>query len=128
MATSAKRKAKRAVSSETSAVYRGKLTRTGNSSGFRFEGALFKSHPEFDGNVTAHVIAPGRMLVTAEPKKAAEETDPVMDAFLAFLAQDMARSPDQLIPFTAERARRIGELTQGVVVDPEEDLGEEPLL
>jgi hypothetical protein len=29
--------------------YRGKQTKTGNSSGFRFEGALFKSHPEFNG-------------------------------------------------------------------------------
>jgi len=46
--------------------YRGKQTKTGNSSGFRFEGALFKSHPEFNGEVRARVIAPGRMLVVAE--------------------------------------------------------------
>ncbi|MGH9589729.1 MAG: hypothetical protein ACRD25_05005 [Terracidiphilus sp.] len=54
---------------ETGAVaaeYRGKHTRTGNSSGFRFEGALFKSHPEFNGPVKAVVLAPGRLLVTAE--------------------------------------------------------------
>jgi hypothetical protein len=31
--------------------YRGKLTKTGNSTGFRFESALFKSHPEFSGQV-----------------------------------------------------------------------------
>ncbi len=47
-------------------VYRGKQTKTGNSSGFRFEGALFKSHPEFNGDVTAYVLAPGRLLLTAD--------------------------------------------------------------
>jgi hypothetical protein len=31
--------------------YMGKLTKTGNSTGFRFESALFKSHPEFSGQV-----------------------------------------------------------------------------
>jgi hypothetical protein len=40
------------------AEQRGKQTKTGNSSGFRFEGALLKSHPEFNGDVTAYVLAP----------------------------------------------------------------------
>ncbi len=53
--------------------YVGKRTETGNSTGFRFEGALFKSHPEFNGAVRAQVIAPGRMLVTAEPVDRAED-------------------------------------------------------
>src|ERR1039458_1939078 len=41
--------------------YRGKLTRTGNSLGLRFDRALFQSHPEFSGEVRAHVIAPGQI-------------------------------------------------------------------
>ena len=47
--------------------YRGKQAKTGNSQGFRFAKALFQSHPEFSGEVRAHPIAPGRMLVVAEP-------------------------------------------------------------
>src|SRR5208337_188656 len=107
--------------------YRGKQTRTGNSSGFRFEGALFKSHPEFNGEVKAHIIAPGRMLVTAEADSR-EKADPVMESFLAFLAQDMARSPEQIRPLSLTRARRIARLTKGIAVDLDADLGDEALL
>lgn len=102
--------------------YRGKQTRTGNSSGFRFEGALFKSHPEFNGEVTAHVIAPGRMLVTAE-NLVIERTDPVMASFLAFLAQDMASHPGNIRPLDEGMAKRIDKLTKGVKVASEDDLG-----
>ena len=109
---------------ETASVaYKGKRTRTGNSSGFRFEGALFKSHPEFDGEVTAHVIAPGRMLVTAEPKKV-EKNDPVLEAFLAFLDKDMASNPEKLRPLDAGLFERIDRLTHGVHSDMNEDLGD----
>ncbi len=68
--------------------YRGKQAKTGNSLGLRFDKALFQSHPEFSGEVRAHVIAPGRMLVVAEPltKSQRREGDPVMEAFLGFLA------------------------------------------
>jgi len=127
MATATKRKPKSRAENANGAVYRGKLTRTGNSSGFRFEGALFKSHPEFKGEVTAHIIAPGRMLVTAEPGPVDRE-DPVLSAFLAFLARDMERNPNSIRPLDEARMKRIEELTKGVVVDLDEDLGEESLL
>ncbi len=103
--------------------YRGKLTKTGNSSGFRFEGALFKSHPEFNGEVRAHVIAPGRMLVLAETE-AHETTDPVMTSFLAFLAQDIARAPQHIRPLDTKLAKRADKLTKGIAVSPDEDLGD----
>ena len=103
--------------------YRGRLTKTGNSSGFRFEGALFKSHPEFKGEVKAHVIAPGRMLVTAE-NISEDRSDLVMDSFLAFLAQDMTRNPGKIRPLSAARVKRIGELTAGIEANPNEDLGD----
>lgn len=111
----------------TAVEYRGSQTRTGNSSGFRFEGALFKSHPEFNGPVKAQVIAPGRMLVTAE-NAPAQNQDPAMAAFLAFLAQDIAHSPQNLRPLNKEQMKRIGKLTKGVKVDPQEDLGDTALL
>jgi antitoxin PrlF len=107
--------------------YRGKQTKTGNSLGFRFEGALFKSHPEFKGEVKAHVIAPGQMLVSAMTPSY-EESDPVLEAFLAFLAKDMEDHPEQIKPLSASRMKRIEELTKGVVVDFDEDLGDEALI
>src|SRR5450755_1796005 len=74
--------------------YRGKQAKTGNSLGFRFDRALFKSHPEFNGEVRASVIAPGRMLVSAETTASAQNRDDaVVAAFLAFLAKEMQREP-----------------------------------
>jgi len=93
--------------------YRAKRTRTGNV--FRFDRALFKSHPEFAGEVKAHVIAPGRMLVSvAEP--VIERRDPVMQSFLAFLANDIAKAPEKIKPMSPELARRIDRLVEEVSV------------
>jgi hypothetical protein len=111
----------------TATTYHGRQTKTGNSSGFRFEGALFKSHPEFNGEVKAHVIAPGRMLVTAESTPH-QRIDPVMESFLAFLGQNIAINPEKLRPLDGKLARRADQLTKGVVVDPEEDLGDRDIL
>ncbi len=107
--------------------YRGKQTKTGNSSGFRFEGALFKSHPEFNGTVTAHVIAPGRLLVTADmPSR--DKGDPAMEAFLAFLSQDIANTPQQIVPFDEGLGARIDALVENVKGLSDEDLGAEVIL
>src|SRR5580692_4806140 len=94
------------------AGYRGKQAKTGNSLGLRFDKALFRSHPEFSGEVRAHVIAPGRMLVVAAPvtKSRRREDDPVMEAFLSFLAADMAASPQQVKPLDRRLAGRINAL------------------
>lgn len=117
----------RATEKPTGAEYRGKQTRTGNSFGFRFDRALFKSHPEFAGEVKAQVIAPGRMLVSvAEP--VTERTDPVMASFLAFLASDIAKAPEMIQPMNRDLAQRIDRLVDGVVVTQDESLGEESLL
>jgi hypothetical protein len=107
--------------------YRGKQTRTGNSFGFRFDRALFKSHPEFAGEVKAQVIAPGRMLVSvAQP--VTKRRDPVMASFLAFLASDIAKAPETIKPMSREFAQRIERLVEGVSVSQKESLGEENLL
>lgn len=118
---------KQPASSPGEVEYRGKQTRTGNSSGFRFEGALFKSHPEFKGEVKARVIAPGRMLVLAEAQTS-EKKDPVMESFLAFLAQDMVNRPEEIRPLDEKLTKRIERLTKGVHVEPEEDLDSPALL
>jgi antitoxin PrlF len=120
--TAVKRKQTDAENTRTGNEYRGKLTRTGNSSGFRFERALFTSHPEFRGEVKARVIAPGRMLVTAELERL-ERTDPVMDSFLAFLAQDIARAPEKIRRLDERLIKRAEKLTKGVATSSDEDLG-----
>ena len=109
------------------AEYRGKQTKTGNSSGFRFEGALFKSHPEFNGEVTAYVLAPGRLLVTADTASR-DKSDPAMEAFLAFLSQDIATAPHRITPLDANLATRIDSLVKGVATSRDEDLGSEVIL
>jgi hypothetical protein len=109
------------------AEYRGKQTKTGNSSGFRFEGALFKSHPEFNGDVTAYVLAPGRLLVTADTAPR-DKSDPAMEAFLAFLSQDIATAPHRITPLDANLARRIDRLVKGEAISRDEDLGSEEVL
>jgi hypothetical protein len=109
--------------------YRGKQARTGNSLGFRFDSALFKSHPEFAGQVRAHVIAPGRMLVVAEPMpEATPGEDPVLEAFLSFLAADMAHAPQQIRPLDENMMQRIGALVEHVPLEVNEELGDESLL
>ena len=117
----------RSTEKPAGAEYRGKQTRTGNSFGFRFDRALFKSHPEFSGEVKAHVIAPGRMLVSvAEP--VAERADAVMATFLAFLASDIAKAPQTIQPMSRDLAVRIDRLVEDVSVSLNESLGEESLL
>jgi antitoxin PrlF len=112
------------------AGYRGKQASTGNSLGLRFDKALFRSHPEFSGEVRAHVIAPGRMLVVAEPlaKSRKRGDDPVIESFLSFLAVDMAASPQQIKPLKEALAGRIKGLVGHLRARPHEDLGDEPLV
>ena len=112
------------------AVYRGKQAKTGNSLGLRFERALFQSHPEFNGEVEARVIAPGRMLVVARAAEKAKgrEDDPVLSSFMSFLAADMARSPEQIRPLDAALVRRAGDLVRDVESSSEEDLGDGALI
>jgi prlF antitoxin for toxin YhaV_toxin len=111
-------------------AYRGKQAKTGNSLGLRFERALFHSHPEFDGEVQAYVIGPGRMLVVADPesRKKGGEEDPVLSSFMSFLASDMRNSPGHIRPLDGEVLKRIGTLVQDVKTSPEEDLEDEALI
>ena len=115
---------------EHTGVYRGKQAKTGNSLGLRFERALFHSHPEFNGEVEAYVIGPGRMLVVAEPepKKKRAEEDPVLSSFMSFLASDMHRSPGHITPLDSDVLDRLGTLVRDVKSSPEEDLGDEALI
>ena len=111
-------------------VYHGKQAKTGNSLGLRFERALFHSHPEFNGEVEAHIIGPGRMLVVADPEAKGKHTeeDPVLSSFMSFLAADMQHSPEHIKPLDGGVVERIGTLVGSVDTSPEEDLGGEALI
>jgi hypothetical protein len=109
--------------------YRGRKTQTGNSQALRFDMALFKSHPEFSGDVEAYVIAPGRMLVVSlEPPAAQAKEDPVVASFLSFLAQDMERNPRLIEPLESSLMARIEKLTHGMKNRFDEPLPDEDLL
>lgn len=109
--------------------YRGKQAKTGNSLGFRFDRALFKSHPEFNGEVRAKVIAPGQLLVSAETTAVGRRRDDaVIAAFLAFLAKEMQQQPQAIAPLNEIMVRRIDALVEDVSVSSNEVLGDEALL
>jgi len=125
-----KRRGRAVATVRDAGVYHGKQAKTGNSLGLRFERALFHSHPEFSGEVEAHIIGPGRMLVVADtaPRKKNAEEDPVLSSFMSFLAADMLRSPEHITPLDAGVMERIGTLVSDVESSPEENLGDEALI
>jgi len=106
--------------------YSGKPTTSGNSKALRFESALFKAHPEFArGELVAHVLGPGTMLVKATPDARTGEGDPVLDAYLSFLETHLAAHPEEIRPMTAADVRGLDQLLAGVVVDRDEEIPEE---
>ena len=79
------------------------------------------------------MIAPGRMLVVAEepPGQAMasrEEEDPVMQAFLSFIEQDLVKSPQTVKPLRPRLAGRVKTIVGYLPVDPDEELDEEYFL
>lgn len=66
------------------------------------------------GGTITYVVDEGdvRLLAAAE-----EETDPVLDGFLAFLARDMARDPSTIAAFPADLAARMKALSAGLDMD-----------
>jgi prlF antitoxin for toxin YhaV_toxin len=114
----------------TPAQYRGKQAKTGNSLGFRLDRSFFKSHAEFnDQEVKVTVIAPGRALISVDlATGSARNEDPLVGAYLAFLAKEITRNPQAIRPLSASLVRRMRALTHGITTDPQEDLGDEALL
>ena len=100
--------------------FSGKSASIGNSKGFRFDAALFKSNPEFFGKVRATVLAPGQMLVSVvptgepPPEPQDEEENPVMQAFLGFLEGQMAAHPELIEPVSEAHMAQIAALVEGV--------------
>ena len=107
-------------------AYRAKAATVGNSKALRLDSALFREHPEFAaGEFSVSVIAPGCLLVQATTGVGDDETDPVFEAFVGFLEQQMTRRPDLLSPVTAADRREAGAILGGVSADQDEDLGDD---
>lgn len=104
--------------------FKGSITTTGRSEAFRLEKALFKAHPEFrqKAKIRAHVIGPGSVLITLDRDEENSrddedvERDPVVSAYLSFLARDMGEHPERLRPLAEADLSRIEALTRSVTV------------
>ena len=74
----------------------------------------------YGGEIAYVVDEDGRVTLLG----AEEETDPVIDGFLTFLARDMARNPSHVTAFPAGLAERMAALTAGMRVDLNEEIDE----
>src|SRR5918912_246783 len=105
-------------------LYRGRRTTAGNSEVLRFDKQLFRQHPEFRGSVRARVLSEGVLLVLAEGRAtdeasgAAEHEDPMLAAWLGFVARDH----EALRDMPEGRLERVAALTGGVSVAEDEPL------
>jgi len=61
------------------------------------------------------------MLSRVEPK----ESDPVVESFLAFVANDMQKNPEKIQPLSASMRDRVKVLTAGVELDLDAPLSDE---
>jgi hypothetical protein len=108
--------------------YHGRAIRSGNSRGMSFEAALFRSHPEFAaGRFAADYLGPGTLLVRHVPESETidlDERDPILDAYLAFIEREMEAHPENIKPLSESLRAEVEELTGGVEVDLDEDLGD----
>lgn len=112
-------------------TYRGRATTTGNSQSMAFEKALFRAHPEFAaGRLEAEPISPHYLLVRAVPEGEQPDVigDPVFGAFLEFMESQMAAQPHLIRGLSSKSLERARGLVGDLEVDPDEDLGEDPLL
>ena len=98
--------------------YTGKVTPVGNSRGIRIDAAFFRAHPEFDGEVSATVLADGEVLLSATRRgkkaRAVRGEDPVVLGFLRFLESQMTVRPEQIVAADGTQLTRIGKLVRGV--------------
>ena len=106
--------------------FSGSVAKTGNSRGLRLEKAFFQAAPEFGkigSAVQADLIGPGTFIVRVKADAPpAEDSDPIIGAWLSFLDQDMRSNPSSLAPFSVPEMEALERLVQYVTVDDDEDL------
>lgn len=103
--------------------YKGKITTIGTSEGIRLDKNLFKQHPEFKqaAEVKADIIGPGKLLISVlDNPNLDNEDDPIVGAFLAFLANDMIKNTAAITPLDADVVARAKALTAGMTVSDDD--------
>jgi antitoxin PrlF len=107
-------------------TFTGSITTTGKSEAIRLDKALFRLHPEFRqrAKVRAQVISPGHALISVvdEGTALAEDEDPVVTAFLAFIEKDLKDHPGRRTRLSKTSLARAIRLTKGVKVKDNEKL------
>lgn len=99
--------------------YKGKITTVGTSEAIRLDKDLFRQNPEFKqaAEVKADIIGPGKMLITVMDNPDLDnEDDPIVGAFLAFLANDMVKKSAAIAPLDTNVIARAKALTSGMTV------------
>lgn len=109
--------------------YKGSTGTSGNSQAFRIESAFFRQHTEFadKSGIKANWIAPGRVLISLEQDCELETSDPVLEAFLDFMAEDMKNNPARITPVSKSFYQNAVELTKGVKVSDDEEMPDDIL-
>src|ERR1700683_4899716 len=106
------------------ATFSGSITTTGKSEAIRLDKALFRLHPEFrqKARVRAQVISPGHALISVldDVETPTPEVDPVVEAFLSFLARDLQTRPGRKSRLTKTSLRRAIRLTAKVKVSDDD--------
>jgi antitoxin PrlF len=107
-------------------TFTGSITTTGKSQAIRLPKALFRLHPEFrqKAKVRAQVISPGHALISVIDDEAApaQDGDPVVTAFLAFLEKDLKTQPGRRSGLSKASLRRAVRLTMDVKVTDDETI------
>ena len=107
-------------------TFSGSITTTGKSEAIRLDKALFRLHPEFrqKAKVRAQIISPGHALISVIDDEAApaEDEDPVVTAFLAFLEEDLKTRPGRRSGLSKVSLSRAVRLTKNVKVADDETL------
>lgn len=108
-------------------IYKGRAATTGNSQSMAFERALFRAHPQFaSGRLEAQPISAHYMLVRAVPDAADDVgEDPVLDAYLEFLQEQMQLHAEMIQGLSADSLQRARELVGHIEADPDENLGDD---
>jgi len=109
-------------------TFTGSITTTGKSEAIRLDKALFRLHPEFrqKAKVRAQIISPGHALIVVVGDEAvpAEDEDPVVTAFLAFIEKDLKEHPGRRTRLSKTSLARAVRATKGVKVGDDENLQE----
>jgi len=115
-------------------TYAAAPARIGNSRGYRMDAALFQAHPELrDGSFEAAYLGAGTLLLRQRPappaagaprrrtRRAGDDADPVVAAYLAWTERAMTAEPERLRPMSRREFALAEALVAGVDVDLERD-------